>query len=238
MSSASAKRSRVQAFSRRDGGKLSALGRRSSAWISRWVPRRRDGCRSQRDDRVGDRLPLSKPASAARAGRRALPAHASQGESNMAEQVLAMVRTGPSQTGTARIPDAGHRRGRRAAEDGGRRHLRHRRQALQDAAEQRADHHGPREHRLHRQGRPRIHPPQGLQGRRPGLRRALCDVRQVRVVPSGPVPPLREHRLAQQSRRHPLRLHLGREARRICGAASRNMSTCRGTPWCTTCRRA
>ena len=28
---------------------------------------------------------------------------------------------------------------------------------------------------------------------------------------------------------HPLRLHLGREARRICGAASRNTSTCRGT---------
>ena len=37
-------------------------------------------------------------------------------------------------------------------------------------------------------------------------------VRQVRVVPRRPVPALREHQLAHQSRRHPLRLHLGREA--------------------------
>ena len=63
-------------------------------------------------------------------------------------------------------------------------------------------------------------------------------VRQMRVVPSGPVPALREHRLAHQPRRHPLRLHLGREARRTCGAASRNMSTCRGTRSSTMCRKA
>ena len=37
------------------------------------------------------------------------------------------------------------------------------------------------------------------------------DVRQMRVVPSRPVSPLREHQLAHQSGRHPLRLHLGRE---------------------------
>ena len=37
-------------------------------------------------------------------------------------------------------------------------------------------------------------------------------VRQVRVVPRRPVPALREHQLAHQPRRHPLRLHLGREA--------------------------
>ena len=53
-------------------------------------------------------------------------------------------------------------------------------------------------------------------------------VRQVRVVPRRAVPPLREHQLAHQPRRHPLRLHLGREGRRICGAASRNTSICRG----------
>ena len=130
----------------------------------------------------------------------------------MAEKVLAAVRTRPEQDRDPRIPDAGHAGRRRADEDGGRRHLRHRRQALRAPAERQAHHHGPREHRHHRQGRPRVHAAQGLQGRRPRLRRALRHVRQVRVVPRRPVPALREHQLAHQSRRHPLRLHLGREA--------------------------
>ena len=134
---------------------------------------------------------------------------------SVVEKVLAAVRVGPSKTEIREYPDAGHPGGRGLDEDGGRRHLRNRRQALQDAADQEPGDHGPREHRHDRQGRPRVHPTQGLQGRRPGVRGALRRVRQVRVVPSRPVPPLREHRLAQQPRRHPLRLHLGRE-----GAAS------------------
>ncbi len=52
---------------------------------------------------------------------------------------------------------------------------------------------------------------QGLQGRRSGLRRALRELRQVRVVPRRAIPALREHQLAHQPGRHPLRLHLGRE---------------------------
>src|ERR1700740_3124622 len=58
-------------------------------------------------------------------------------------------------------------------------------------------------------------PPQGLQGRRPRLRRALCQLRQMRMVPCRAVPALRKHQLAHQPGCHPLRLHLGRE-----GAAS------------------
>ena len=133
----------------------------------------------------------------------------------MVEKVLAAVRTGPSKTEIREYPMPDIPEDAALDEDGGRRHLRHRRQALQDAADQEPGDHGPREHRHHRQGRPRVHPAQGLQGRRPRLRRALRHVRQVRVVPSRPVPALREHRLAQQPRRHPLRLHVGRE-----GAAS------------------
>ncbi len=48
----------------------------------------------------------------------------------MAEKVLAAVRTGPSKTEIREYPDAGRPGGRGADEDGGRRHLRHRRQAL------------------------------------------------------------------------------------------------------------
>ena len=55
----------------------------------------------------------------------------------------------------------------------------------------------------------------GFQRRRSRFRRALRHVRPVRVVPRRPVPALREHQLAQQSRRNPLRLHLRRK-----GAAS------------------
>ena len=54
----------------------------------------------------------------------------------------------PEQDRDPRISDAGHSGRRRADEDGGRRHLRHRRQALQAPADQQAHHHGPREHRL------------------------------------------------------------------------------------------
>ncbi len=122
---------------------------------------------------------------------------------------------GPGRPGQDRDPRISHAGcpGRRSPdEDGSRRHLRHRRASLPGAAEQQAHHHGAREHRLHRQGRPRVHPAQGLQGRRPRLRRALCQLRQVRVVPPRPVSPLREHQLAHQPGRDPLRLHLGREA--------------------------
>src|SRR3954465_13802295 len=53
----------------------------------------------------------------------------------------------PGPDGDPRISDAGYSRGQRPDEDGGRRHLRHRRQAVQDAALRRAGDHGPREHR-------------------------------------------------------------------------------------------
>jgi len=69
----------------------------------------------------------------------------------------------------------------------------------------------PREHRPPSQRRARVHPAQGLQGRRPGVRRALRHVRQVRVVPPRPVRRLRKYRLAHQTPRHPLRLYVGRE---------------------------
>ncbi len=61
-----------------------------------------------------------------------------------------------------RLSDAGHSGGCRAVEDGGRRHLRHRRQALQAPAVRRAGDHGAREYRHHRQGRPRIRATQGI----------------------------------------------------------------------------
>ena len=60
---------------------------------------------------------------------------------------------GPEPDRNPRIPDAGCAGRCRPDEDGGRRHLRHRRQALRAPAERQAHHHGPREHRLHRQGR-------------------------------------------------------------------------------------
>ena len=158
--------------------------------------------------------------------------------SSVAEKVLAAVRTGPSKTEIREYPmpdipeDAALMKMEVAGICGTDVKL------YKTPPTNEPGHHGPREHRHHRQGRPRVHPAQGLQGRRPRLRRALRHVRQVRVVPPRPVPPLREHRLAHQPGRHPLRLHLGREARRTCGAASRNTSTCRGTRSCTTCRRA
>ena len=117
---------------------------------------------------------------------------------------------GPQQDRNPRISHARHRGRRRAHEDGSRGHLRHGCEALRPSPDDRPLHHGPREHRLHRQVRQGIHPPQGLQRRRSRLRRALCDVRQVRALPCRPVSPLRKHRLAQQSRVHPLWLHLGR----------------------------
>ena len=48
------------------------------------------------------------------------------------------------------------------------------------------------------------------QGRRPRVPRALPAVHEVRVVPSGRVPPLHRDRLAPQSGRDPVRLHVGR----------------------------
>ena len=66
----------------------------------------------------------------------------------MAEKVLAAVRTGAEQDRNPRISHAGRSGGRRPNEDGSRRHLRHRRQALRGSADRRADHHGPREYRL------------------------------------------------------------------------------------------
>ena len=98
--------------------------------------------------------------------------------------------------------------------------------------------HGPREHRRHRQGRPRIHPAQGLQGRRPRLRRALRRVRQMRVVPSRPVPPLREHRLAHTTpTASATATPRPRSAPHLWGGFA-HMCTCRGTRSCTMCRKA
>ncbi len=127
----------------------------------------------------------------------------------MAEKVLAAVRTAPGKTETHRISHAGHAGRRRSDEDGGRRHLRHRRQAVRKAPHGRSGHHGPRKHRRYRQGRPRVHRPQGLQGRRSCIRRTLCRLHEVPVVPRRRIPPLRKYRLALQSGRHPIRLHLG-----------------------------
>ena len=105
-------------------------------------------------------------------------------------------------------------------------------------ADQEPRDHGAREYRHHCQGRPRVHQAQGLQGGRSRLRRALRRVRQMRMVPSRPIPPLREHGLALQPRRHPLRLYLGRESSaplgRVCPLRVPAME--RGA--CTTCRRA
>src|ERR1700730_552816 len=49
---------------------------------------------------------------------------------------------GPEQNGDSRIPDAEHPGRCRLDEDGSRRHLRYRRQALQDAADEEPGHHG------------------------------------------------------------------------------------------------
>ena len=57
-----------------------------------------------------------------------------RGENSVAEQVLAAVRTGPSKTEIREFPMPDIPDGRGADEDGGRRHLRHRRQALQASA--------------------------------------------------------------------------------------------------------
>ena len=46
---------------------------------------------------------------------------------------------------------------------------------------------------------------------------------------AGPVPALREHQLAHQSRTRSATATPPTRSRRICGAASRNTCTCRGT---------
>ena len=54
----------------------------------------------------------------------------------MVEKVLAAVRIGPSKTEIREFPMPDIPDDARLDEDGGRRHLRHRRQAVQDAADQ------------------------------------------------------------------------------------------------------
>ena len=58
---------------------------------------------------------------------------------------------------------------------------------------------------------------------RPRLRRALRRLLQLRVVPHRRVPALRGHRLADQPRRPPLRLHLVGEPRHLWGGFSQYM---------------
>src|SRR5215472_9863508 len=98
--------------------------------------------------------------------------------------------------GGPRVSHAGDRTGLRSAEDGGGGHLRNRCQALRRAAIERSRDHGSREYRLHRQGRQRIYEEKGIPGRGSGVPGALRFVRPMRLVSSGPIPSLREYRLA------------------------------------------
>ena len=149
---------------------------------------------------------------------------------------------GPDRAGhhrAARVPDAGHPRRRRSAQGRGRRHLRHRRQDVRQAAVRRPGDHGPRERRRHRAGRAatfseRTGPRRG----RPGLRRALRRLLPLRVVP---------RRASTATARPPTGAPTPtpaatatppRTTRTTCGAASRSTSTCRGTPSCTRCPTA
>ena len=77
-----------------------------------------------------------------------LPTKASLSEKSSGRKSAGGRQNRTEQDRDPRIPDAGHSGRRRPDEDGGRRHLRHRRQALQAPAAQQAHHHGPREHRL------------------------------------------------------------------------------------------
>ena len=91
----------------------------------------------------------------------------------MAEKVLAAVRTGPSKTEIREYPmpdipaDGALMKMEVAGICGTDVKL------YEHPPNDKPTDHGPREHRLHRQGRPRVHPAQGLQGRRSRLRRAL-----------------------------------------------------------------
>ena len=85
---------------------------------------------------------------------------------------------------------------------------------------------------------PRVHAPQGLQGRRPGLRRALRRVLQVRVVPRRASTATARTPTGATTRTPSATATRRPTSRRTCGAASRSTCTCRGTRCCTTCRRA
>ena len=71
----------------------------------------------------------------------------------MAEQVLAAVRTAPGTTEMREFPMPDIAGRRRAAQDRGRRHLRHRREDVPQAHDRRPGDHGPRERRHRGQGR-------------------------------------------------------------------------------------
>ncbi len=64
---------------------------------------------------------------------------------------------------------------------------------------------------------------------------STMSLRQCEWQHAGQYRHCREHQLADQSRRHPLWLAPPRPRRCIYGAASRNMSICRGMPWCIMC---
>ena len=118
---------------------------------------------------------------------------------------------------TQRASDAGAVRRRRPAQGRGRRHLRHGRQDVRQAALRRSGDHGPRERRHHRGRGGEVQAAARRGRRRPRLRRALRRLLQLRMVPHRRVPALRGHRLADQPRRPPLRLHLVGEPRHPVG---------------------